>query len=168
MTPREIRALRLLRRAVAGNPADGAAWSALGVASLRAGDLTSARIHFSRAAALLPQSVPAWHGLGWSCLLLQDVAAALSAFRQALALDLQQAESHGCMAIALWCVGREDEALSYLASADALDPGSLCGRAIRSFRPGHAAAASELADLAMQLLDRRGLFGGRPAVPVER
>lgn len=167
MSPRDIRALRLLRRAVAGNPDDGAAWQALGVASLRGDDATSARIHFSRATALLPQSVAAWHGLGWSCLLLQDGSAALSAFRQALALDLQQAESHGCMAVALRCAGREPESLSYLASADALDPATLCGRAVRSLQPGRPPAPSDLAELAMQLLDRRGLFGGRPGRPVD-
>lgn len=153
----------LLRQALTLNDQDGRTWSALGLARLQAQDPLQARVLFDRATQLVPGHIGTWHGLGWSCLLLDDTPAALRAFEQALALDGNFAESQGAVALGLLRAGRAEEAERHLALADRLDRHNVTGRYARALQQGRAGDAKAVQELALRLLDRPGLFGGRLA-----
>jgi Flp pilus assembly protein TadD len=154
-------ATKLLQRALERNPEDGRTWSALGFASLQARDLQMAREHLERAVRTLPDHIGTWHALGWTRLLQGDRAGALQAFEQALALDRNFAESHGALGLLLALNGDQVHANHHLDLADRLDRGNLTGRYARALLAGEAGDLKKLNDLAMRLLDRPGLFGGK-------
>ena len=149
----------LLHRALELQPEDGRTLSTLGMASLQAQDLASARRQFARAVQALPDHIGTWHGLGWACLLLGDTAAALEAFQRALALDRNFGESHGAVGLALLASGRPAEAEHHLARAERLDARGLTAAYARSVQQGEAGDVQAVRALARRLLDRPGFFG---------
>jgi tetratricopeptide (TPR) repeat protein len=154
-------ATKLLQRALERNPEDGRTWSALGFASLQARDLHMARQHLERAVRTLPDHIGTWHALGWTRLLQGDRAGALQVFEQALALDRNFAESHGALGLVLALTGDQARANHHLDLADGLDRGNVTGRYARALLAGEAGDVEKLNELAMRLLDRPGLFGGK-------
>ena len=151
----------LLRRALASHPHDGRTWSAMGLASMQAGDLVTARRNFEQAVQTIPGHVGTWHALGWTCLLLQDLPAARAAFAQALERDRNFGESHGAMALVLLLEGRGDESGHHLRIAERLDSRGVTAGYVRAFAKGEARDAASVHALARRLLDRPGFFGGR-------
>jgi tetratricopeptide (TPR) repeat protein len=151
----------LLQRALQQNPRDGRARSALGLASMQAGDIPAARRHFEQAIGTLPAHIGTWHALGWACLLLQDLAAARGAFERALALDRNFAESHAAFALVLLLEGRSGEIDHHLRVAERLDNRSVTAGYVRALRSGALGDAASVRALAERLLDRPGFFGGR-------
>lgn len=151
----------LLRQALALNEADGRTWSALGMAKLQSLDPGAARVHFERAAHLMPRHIGTWHGLAWACLLQQDLASAEAAFQQALQLDHNFAESHGGLGLVRLLSGEAEEAERHLAVADRLDRKNVTGRYARALQQGQVRDQQALQALAVRLLDRPGFFGGR-------
>jgi Tfp pilus assembly protein PilF len=155
------RAAALLQRAIALQPRDGRTWSALGLASMQAGDLAGARSQLERAVLTVPGHIGTWHALGWACHLLGDRAAARHAFARALELDRNFAESHAAMALMLLLEGDGDAAEHHLRVAERLDGRSVTAGYVRALSAGGLDDAASLRALADRLLDRPGFFGGR-------
>lgn len=155
------RAAGLLRRALQVNPRDGRTWSALGLASLLAGEVSEARRHLEQAIRTLPGHIGTWHALGWACLLLQDLAAARNAFAHALELDRNFGESHAAMALVLLMEGSAGESAHHLRVAERLDTRSVTAGYVRALAGGQLGDARSVRALAERLLDRPGFFGGR-------
>ncbi|MCE3271001.1 MAG: Tetratricopeptide 2 repeat protein [Ramlibacter sp.] len=155
------RAEGLLRRALQVNPRDGRTWSALGLASLLAGDVPEARRHLEQAIRTLPGHIGTWHALGWACLLLRDLVAARDAFAHALELDRNFGESHAAMALVLLMEGSASESAHHLRVAERLDSRSVTAGYVRAVAGGQLGDARSVRALAERLLDRPGFFGGR-------
>lgn len=147
--------------ALESNPSDAWAWCDMGLACLGAQEYAEARIHFTRATALMPLHMGCWHGLGWSCMLLHDMPAALSAFQQALALNGHFAENQGSVALALWLAGRREEAEFHFALADNLERRSITGRYARALKTGQLREDAVVRGVASRLLAHPALFGDR-------
>ena len=117
-----------LLRVLTARPAEGRAWSSLGIAHLLLQEAGAARQAFERACALMPGHIGSWHGLGWACLLGADLAGAASAFSHALALDRNFAESHGAVAITAALSGEGSRAREHVELALRLDAKALSPR----------------------------------------
>jgi Flp pilus assembly protein TadD len=85
---REYReAARYFQEAVRESPADGVAWSYLGIALSHLGRAAEAEAALARAIALSPQNAEAWFHLGVARSLREEWAEAASAYRHAVALS---------------------------------------------------------------------------------
>jgi tetratricopeptide (TPR) repeat protein len=84
---REYReSVRYFQEAVRESPADGAAWSYLGVAFSHLGRAAEAEAALARAIALTPENAEAWFHLGVARSLREEWPEAASAYRHAVAL----------------------------------------------------------------------------------
>lgn len=148
-------AMAMLGRALAVQPRDGRALSAMATGHLLAGDLARARQCFDAALPLLPRHIGTRHGLGWTCLIQGDAAAARRAFEQALALDRNFADSHGGLACALARAGERAAAEQEAAISLRLDPRSMSAHYARAILDGHDQDAPAMQALARRLLSER-------------
>lgn len=118
-------AIQFARQALAMNPEDGRAWSALAFGVMLGGDLEEADRCFSKALHFMPGHVGTWHGHAWTKMLRGDLGAALGCFEQALLIDRNFADSHGGLAVVLVRQGLVDEARQAVERALRLDPQSV-------------------------------------------
>lgn len=118
-------AFALYKRVVQRNPADGRAWSALGVSHLYQLDLPAARAALETAVRHIPGHIGTWHALAWVQLMQNDVAAAERSYLKALELDRNFGDTHGGLAITAYLGGDKPRAKSLMERAQRLSPAGM-------------------------------------------
>ncbi len=111
-----------LMRAVALDPGDPLAWTALGGLEAAAGRNAAAEANYARALAIEPGHAPAALGLGQVLLTMRRPEEALAPLRLALA-GPDSAAAHDALGVALLMTGARDEGLAHIERALAIDPG---------------------------------------------
>lgn len=153
-------AAMLLAEVVAARPAEGRAWSALGMASLLQRDLAAARSQLETALRYMPGHIGSWHSLGWCCLFGGDRNGARAAFERALELDRNFGETHGALAVVLAQEGAREAAARAIERALALDPQGLAARYAQMVLAGQTEDPERFRQLARRLMQsRQGAFG---------
>ncbi|WP_256082030.1 tetratricopeptide repeat protein [Massilia sp. YIM B04103] len=150
-------ASQLFEQALARNPAEGRAWSGLGLASLLRQDLATAQEQLEKAVQYLPGHIGSWHVLGWCKIFRQDLAGAEAVFRHALELDRNFGDSHGGLGVVQALLGQKAEAEGSIERALRLDPQSLSARYAQMVLAGDTSDPVRFRALAQRLL------AGRPA-----
>ncbi len=145
--------------ALARQPADGRARSALAFAQLLAGDVAGAVVQFHAALREMPGHIGTWHGLGWAQIVAQDLPGARASFEHALELDRNFAESHGGVAVVFALMQDETSARAHIERAARLGGGSLAGRFAEAVLRGEA-TPENFARLAERLLGGQVAPGG--------
>lgn len=145
----------LFEQALARNPAEGRAWSGLGLASLLRQDLATAQEQLEQAVHYLPEHIGSWHVLGWCKIFRQDLAGAEAVFRHALALDRNFGDSHGGLGVVQALLGQKAEAEGSIERALRLDPQSLSARYAQMVLAGETADPARFRALAQRLLASR-------------
>lgn len=148
-------AIHFAKLALAMNPKDGRAWSALAFGAMLGGDLDEADLCFSRALHFMPAHVGTWHGHAWTKLLKVDLGAALSGFERALVIDRNFSDSYGGLAVALQRQGRVEEARQAIERGLRLDSRSVSVLYARALLSGEGDDSEQVRGLAKRL----GLFG---------
>jgi tetratricopeptide (TPR) repeat protein len=116
------RALPLLGKAEALDPARPETLSEAGTALTAAGELEQARDRFSRALAIQPDDYVAWTGLGILELRLGHREAATEALLKATLIEPRYARAYAWLAAAYYQEGRRKAASDMLARAAQVDP----------------------------------------------
>lgn len=151
----QTQASALFQEAVTRQPRDGRSWSGLGMASLMARDLPSAREHLTRALDFMPRHIGTWHALGWCYLFMGLLDQAKSAFDSALALDRNFGDSHGGLAVVAAFSGDRAAAQKSIDRALGLDPTSLSARYAQMALGGQLDDPERFQLLARKLLSTR-------------
>lgn len=155
------RAIHFADAALQRQPGDGRSWSARGLASLLAGDLSGAHAAFTQALSAMPQHIGTWHGMGWTQILQGNLEGARASFEAALKLDRNFSESHGGLAVVLAMQSQRQAAEEHAELALRLDKSNLSGRYAQALLSGEVKDAKDLQRLAQRLLGgRAGPLGG--------
>lgn len=151
--------------ALARQPGDGRARSALAFAQLLAGDIPGAIQEFRAALQSMPGHIGTWHGLGWAQIVAQDLAGARASFEHALELDRNFGESHGGLAVVFALLQDEPSARAHIERAARLGGGSLAGRFAEAVLWGEA-NPENFARLAERILGGQTSPGGSSMLDV--
>ncbi|HEX7640607.1 MAG TPA: tetratricopeptide repeat protein [Burkholderiaceae bacterium] len=118
-------ALALAERIVQRNPADGRAWSCIGLAYLYKRELKAAEQALQRAVQTMPGHVGTWHLLAWAQLLQNDIDGAEASFNKARDLDRNFGETQGGLAIIAYRRGDKERAKALAERARRLAPANM-------------------------------------------
>lgn len=155
------KARQLAQAALRFNSQDGRSWSVMAFADMLAGELDTARIHFDRALAAMPDHVGTWHGLGWAQLLQRRMEEARATFEHALEMDRNFSESHGGLAVVLALQEQKDAALRHIDLAMRLDKNCLSAQYAQAVVEGNIQDLAHFQRFVQRLLGARasGLGG---------
>ncbi len=116
----------------------GRAWAGVGLVSMLATDLPSARDSLEKAVAYMPSHLGTQNALAWVQILQQDYAAARKTLEASLALDRNFSETHGTLAVLATYEGQWEQARRSAEIAVRLQPLSFSGRYAHSLILHHA------------------------------
>jgi tetratricopeptide (TPR) repeat protein len=150
-------------------PANGRAWSGLGLAHLHRQDFPAAEQAFQRATQHMPSHIGTWHAYGWLCLLQQRLDEAEHCFQQGLALDRNFGESYGGLAAVALLKGQPAQAAPLLERARRLAPQGLAsrfGELIEAHAAGNGAEVSRILESALAAIPGSSTFlAAKPVKP---
>ena len=119
---------RVLRRAVAVDPASSDARNHLGLVRQARGDGAGALALFREAVAADPQDAGCRVNLGVALRAAGDVPGAIEQYRAALGIEPDHPRAHANLGVALQSLGRLDEAIAHYRRAIELEPDSARSR----------------------------------------